>query len=188
MNTKGIMAAFDRMLTKIREHLEAARKEAAKGASAEHTQLCYHFQLGTSLLVATLDGLAVYVETKVADRVKPADCDEVTWADQNVFGADNLKALWDIKERTYTYSIGGNVKVSSLRNLSKHFLPLLLTPSTNAKGHWDITLPVNAVGHPSGPLLSGLLFPLFNDACDAVREVHTLLKTKASMIPPLLDV
>jgi hypothetical protein len=73
LNDPGVMASFHTALTRTREHLLCALREAQPGGK----QLCYQFQVGAALLMALLDGIAVYVEKKVA---APPSQGRVYWA------------------------------------------------------------------------------------------------------------
>lgn len=178
LNDPGVIASFYTGLSRAREHLMNAFREAQPGGN--HELLCYHFQVGTGLLVALLDGMAVYVEKKVAD---PPIQGRVYWAGANTFLDPRFAELRSIQQRTTEYIIKGGITVNSLRNLAKHYLPWLpLSDATS--GSWDIRFPINAT-HKSGPVLKGLLFPLFNDACESYIAFGRLIGQTPLGITPL---
>eukprot|EP00798_Chlamydomonas_sp_ICE-L_P009306 gene9306-16440_t len=178
LNDPCVIRSFHNALRHIRSHLMAAAAAALPGCS--HDDLCYNFQTGTALLVALLDGIAVYVEKKM--QVPPASAD-VYWDRERTFLDPKFAELRAIKERTNENIIKGGVTANSLRNFSKHYIPWLLL-SNNTYGHWDISFPVDATTR-TGPVLRGLLFPLFNDACDACDELGRLLNQMPEAIERL---
>jgi hypothetical protein len=168
LNNPGVMTSFHTGLSRTREHLLNALREAQPGGN--HEMLCYQFQVGTTLLVALLDGMAVYVEKKVAT---PPLNGRVYWTGAVTFLDPRFAELRAIQQRTTEYIIKGGISVNSIRNLVKHYLPWL--PLSDATGgSWDIRFPIDST-HKSGPLLSGLLFPLFNDARDAYAALGRLI-------------
>lgn len=173
LNDPGVIASFDQALRRVREHVVAAMREAGGDS---HTQLCYHFHVGTSLLMATLDGLAVYVEKKVQD---PPAGGVVYW--RTAFVDPRFHALRAIRDRTNRLVIQGGIDANALRNFAKHYLPWLHLAALDPESRmYDIMFPTGSVdeaGQPerSGPVLRGLLAPLFNDACEAVRELGALI-------------
>jgi len=177
INDPGVMISFHNALIHIRAHLMAASAAALPGCS--HDDLCYNFQTGTALLVSLLDGIAVYVEKKM--QVLP-DAADVYWAQDRTFLDPRFAELRVIKERTTEYIIKGGVTANTLRNFAKHYIPWLIL-SIKTSGHWDISFPVDATTRTTGPVLRGLLFPLFNDACDACDELGRLL----NQIPEDID-
>jgi len=178
LNDPGVMRSFHNALRHIRAHLMAAAAAALPGGSQD--DLCYNFHTGTALLVALLDGIAVYVEKKMQEP--PADGD-VYWDRDRTFLDPMFAELRAIKERTTEYIIKGGVTANTLRNFAKHYIPWLRL-SDNTYGHWDISFPVNATTR-TGPVLRGLLFPLFNDACDACDALGRMLNQAPEAIERL---
>eukprot|EP00798_Chlamydomonas_sp_ICE-L_P031020 gene31020-7114_t len=174
LNDPGVMRSFFNAL----RHIRAAAAAALPGDSQD--DLCYNFHTGTALLVALLDGIAVYVEKKIQDP--PADGD-VYWDRDRTFLDPMFAELRAIKERTTEYIIKGGVTANTLRNFAKHYIPWLRL-SDNTYGHWDISFPVNATTR-TGPVLRGLLFPLFNDACDACDALGRMLNQAPEAIERL---
>eukprot|EP00798_Chlamydomonas_sp_ICE-L_P001058 gene1058-3919_t len=177
LNDPGVMRSFHNALRHIRAHLMAALVAALPGGSQD--DLCYNFHTGTALLVALFDGIAVYVEKKMQEP--PADGD-VYWDRDRTFLDPKFDELRAIKERTTEYIIKGAVTANTLRNFTKQYIPWLsLSDNT---GHWDISFPVNATTR-TGPVLRGLLFPLFNDACDACDALGRMLEQAPEAIERL---
>lgn len=167
LNDAGVISSFHTALRHTREHVVSAMREAQ---GDDHAAMCYHFHVGTSLLMATLDGLAVYVEKKVQD---PPARGVVYW--HKAFVDPRFSALLAIRDRTNNYIIKGGIDVHALRNFAKHYLPWVrLAAVDTASAQYDIMFPVGAT-EKSGPVLRGLLVPLFNDACAAVRELGALI-------------
>lgn len=172
LNDPGVMKSFHLALCRIREHVVAALREAE---GSNHALLCDHFHTATSLLTATLDGLAVYVEKKVQEPPAPG---VVYW--HAAFTDPRFSALRTIRDRTNNYIIKGGIDTRALRNFAKHYLPWVhLAAVDPASGQWDIMFPTGMTSagqqDKSGPVLRGLLVPLFNDACAAVREFGVLI-------------
>lgn len=134
-----------------------------------------YFQTGTGLLMALLDGMAVYVEKKVA--VPPAS-GRVYWAGATTFIDPRFAALRAIQRRTTDYVIKGGITANTLRNFSKHYLPWVPLSGHAGDGMFDIMFPIDPVTK-SGPVLSGLLFPLFDDAREAYLALGRLLGQNA---------
>ncbi|KAG2440394.1 hypothetical protein HYH02_010283 [Chlamydomonas schloesseri] len=143
-----------------------------------HEELCYEFQVGTALLMSLLDGLAVYVEKKVAS---PPLAGKVYWESTTTFSDPRFAQLRTIQQRTREYIIKGGITVKSLRNFSKHYLPWLPLASMGSDGAWDIRFPVDERTR-SGPVLRGILFPLFNDAREACVALGALIGQDVSGI------
>lgn len=185
MNTPGVADSFHSALQHTRRHIVEAVRNAR---TLDHHNLCYNFQAGTSLLMATLDGMAVYVEKCIAS---PANSGRVYWADERaVFVDPRFQALKEIRDRTNGYIIKGGVDANALRNFSKHYLPWLdvifKDPVTNED---DILFYIDRTKDMrTGPILRGLLFPLFDDACKAYYEIAALLDQPAKNIHPLVPV
>ena len=183
LNDPGVVASFDVALRRVREHIVAAMREAE---GTEHALLCYHFHVGTSLLMATLDGLAVYVEKKVQD---PPAKGVVYW--HRAFSDPRFSTLREIRDRTNDYIIKGGIDARALRNFAKHYLPWVpLAAIDRASGKYDIQFPTggaDGTGHAerSGPVLRGLLVPLFNDACAGVQELGALIGQDVPLIHAL---
>lgn len=166
LNDSGVIGSFDLALRRIREHAVVALREAEGG---DHAALCYHFHAAASLLMATLDGLAVYVEKKVQD---PPTKGVVYW--HSAFVDPRFRALRAIRDRTNAYIIKGGIDARALRNIAKHYLPWVhLAAIDPTSGTYDVMFPTGQ--GRSGPVLRGLLVPLFNDACAAVRELGALI-------------
>lgn len=168
LNDPGVMRSFHTGLVKAREHLVKLLTEAQPGGS--HEMLCYHFQVGTSLLMAILDGMAVFVEKKVAET--PTD-GNVYWERTNTFLDPRFAELKAIKDRTAEYIIKGGITVNSLRNLAKHYLPWVPLSDCSG-GTWDIRFPLTQTDK-SGPVIKGLLLPVFNDAVAAYAALGKLI-------------
>ena len=172
----GVVASFHTALVRTREHLVCAAKEAQPGGS--HPDLCYHFQVGTMLLMSFLDGLAVYVEKKIA---VPTTQQIVYWASHTTFVDPRFSKLRAIQQRTKEYIIKGGITANTLRNFSKHYLPWIKLSDCSENGGWDIRFPITPTDK-SGPLLDGLLYPLFNDAVSAYIELANLKQERADVI------
>lgn len=179
MNDPGVMRSFNMGLSRIREHLVDARRAALP--SGCHETLCYHFHVGTALLTALLDGMAVYVEKKVAVPGAPG---LVYWASETTFIDPRFVELRKIQQRTKEYIIKGGITAQTLRNFAKHYLPWLPLSDATPGGTWDIRFPINNTDR-TGPILSGLLFPLFNDAREACVAFAQLLGQEPTLILPL---
>ena len=169
LNDPGVLASFIYGLAKAREHLIRAKRLVESGG--RHEDLCYEFQAGTALLMSLLDGLAVYVEKKVATTPVTG---RVYWASASTFSDPRFVTLKVIQQRTCEYIIKGGITVNSLRNFCKHYLPWLPLASSGADGPQDIRFPVDASTR-SGPVLRGILFPLFNDAREACMALGGLI-------------
>lgn len=178
LNNAGIMASFFNGLSKTREYLMQALEEAH--SDGKYEDLCHHFQMGTSTLMAILDGLASYIEKKVKSPPKPG---LVYWASSTTFIDPRFSEIRTIQQRTNDYILKGGITANTLRNFSKHYLPWLPL-ADNANGMWDIRFPIDSC-NKSGPIFSGLLFPLFNDAVDAYIALGKLLSVEAQPIPRL---
>ena len=185
LNDLGVVRSFRMGMVHTREHLVAALRLAQPGGC--HDTLCYNFQVGTALLVALLDGMAVYVEKKLA--VPPGQQGAVYWARHTTFIDPRFAELRAIQQRTNGYIIRGGITVNTLRNLAKHYLPWLPLSGTSARvadEPWDVRFPLDAAKTTlSGPVLSGLLFPLFNDACDACAAFGRLVGQEVGVIQRL---
>ena len=120
MNEPGVADSFHSALQHTRKHIVEAVRNAR---TLDHHNLCYNFQACSSLLMATLDGMAVYVEKCIAS---PANSGRIYWADERaVFVDPRFQALKEIRDRTNGYIIKGGVDAHALRNFSKHYLPWL---------------------------------------------------------------
>jgi hypothetical protein len=178
LNDPGVMASSYTGLDKIRDHLVSLLRETQPGGL--HDQMCYHFQVATSLLMALFDGLAVYVEKKLATSPAPGI---VYWAGTDTFLDPRFAELKAIREQTADYIIKGGITAKSLRNLAKHYLPRLpLADCTGAA--WDLRFPINS-STKSGPVMKGLLFPLFNDARKACNVLAKHLGQDVREVQPL---
>ena len=65
LHNMGVIKSFHTGLVRTRGHLLNIKKEACCGS---HEEVCYHFHMGASLLMAVFDGMAVYVEKKVSSE------------------------------------------------------------------------------------------------------------------------
>jgi hypothetical protein len=176
LNEPGVLKSFSYGLDKAREHLIAAKRLVESGG--KHEDLCYEFHVGTSLIMSLLDGIAVYVEKKVAT---PPVAGVVYWASASTFSDPRFAALKVIQQRTCEYIIKGGITVNSLRNFCKHYLPWLPLASCGNDGMMDIRFPVDASTR-SGPVLRGILFPLFNDARAACMALGGLIGQDVTVI------
>jgi hypothetical protein len=170
LNPHGVLASFASALGHVRDHLVAAVRYASPSAGAEHGELCYHVQAGTSLLFAMLDGLAVFVELKLQGGPGPGTR-PIYWSGATTFLDPRFAGLRAIQQRTLSYAIRGGITAQTLCNFAKHYLPWLHLASVDRDGTWDVRFPLGNQGHASGPLLHGLLFPLFDDARAACVEL-----------------
>lgn len=169
LNDGGVMRSFQTGLVRTRGHLVNVKIEACPGGS--HEEMCYHFHAGTSMLMALFDGMAVYVEKKVS---ADSSSGVVYWQGDRTFIDTRFHALRTIKQRTCDYIIKGGITANSLRNFAKHYLPWIPLADSTGEGVWDLRFPIDAY-HKSGPVHSGLLVPLFNDAVEAYVELGNLL-------------
>lgn len=177
LNDPEVMRSFHTGPTKAREHLVKLMAEAQPGGSLE--EMCCHFQVGTFLLMALLDGMAVFVEKKVATT---SNNDVVYWDRDRTFVDPRFSELKAIKDRTAHYIIKGGITVNTLRNLSKHYLPWVPL-SDCSEGAWDLRFPI-AENVKSGPVITGLLVPLFNDAVAAYVAFGKLIRQDARLVHP----
>jgi hypothetical protein len=130
------------------------------------------------------------VEKKLAHgQVHPGQQGAVYWARHTTFIDPRFAELRTIQQRTNGYIIRGGITVNTLRNLAKHYLPWLPLSGTSARvadEPWDVRFPLDAAKTTlSGPVLSGLLFPLFNDACDACDAFGRLVGEDVGVIQRL---
>lgn len=169
-----VVASFHTALRHTRGHVVAAMRG--------DDDVWYHFHVGALLLLATLDGLAVYVEKKVQD---PPARGTVHW--HTAFVDPRFSALRAIRDRTSGYIIKGGIDVHALRNLARHYLPWAGVDTrcdTRCDTRSDIMFLAGAE-QKSGPVLRGLLVPLFNDACAAVQELGALIGQPAPHVHAL---
>jgi hypothetical protein len=183
LNDAGVMSSFHTALESTRQHLVKALQHAQPDGL--HEALLLNFHIGTMLLMTFFDGLAVYVEKKVAHPASSVE--HIYWASHTTFLDPQFAVLRSIQQRTNDYIIKGGISANTLRNFAKHYLPWVpLTDSTHSgAGVWDIRFPINAKTK-SGPLLHGLLFPLFDDACEAYRALGALMHQPVREIPTLV--
>ena len=174
----GVMESFRKGLVHARFHLVEALTLAQPGGI--HEDLCYHFQVASCLLTAWLDGIAVYVEKKVA--VTPAQ-GAVYWAANRTFIDPQFAELRAIQQTTNDHIIKGGITINTLRNLAKHYMPWspLSSAGTGNDGGWDIRFPIDSVTK-SGPVLRGLMFHVFNDAVDAYEAFGRLMGMQVTQV------
>jgi len=178
LNAEGVVESFSAALARARRHLVDAVRCAAPGGT--HGDLCYHLHVGASLLFALLDGLAVFVEKKLA---QPPTGGRIYWAGAATFLDPRFGRLRAIQERTASYALRGGITADTLRNFAKHYLPWIHLTSMGRDGSWDARFPIGDDGSASGPLLHGLLFPIFDDACEACRELAHLCGVPCPQLP-----
>jgi hypothetical protein len=178
LNDQGVSDSFRAALLHVRRHFVDALKDASPGGS--HDQLRYNFHIGTSLLMSTLDGLAVYVEMKVKS---PPSVERIYWDSESTFIDPRFFKLRQIREKTSQLIIPGSLDVSAIRSVAKHYLPWVNIASME-NGNWDIRFPLSST-QKTGPVLRGLLFPLFDLACAAYYELAKLLGQEWSPIDSL---
>lgn len=176
LNSDGVMKAFHHCLTKTRAHIVSAMKNASGDGSYE--DLCYNFHVGTMLLMSFFDGLAVYVEKKLAPSPNEAI---VYWHASATFHDPKFSELMKIKVRTNEYIIRGGISTATLRNYSKHYLPCLRIPTMLGDGPSDIHFQITRA-NGTGPVISGLLKPLFNDAIRAYQALCRLTENELRRI------
>lgn len=185
LNDAGVVNSFKVALEKTRHHLSEGADAAAK---LKYEDMTYHFQVGTQLLMALFDGLAVYVEKKLKTKSTPGN---IYWAREKTFSSPEHVGLKQIKERTQERRIEGDITADALRNFAKHYLPWLDLPSGGRGGIDDIRFKRKVVSDgietvvTSGPVFRGLLHPLFNDARDAVAVLAKLLKKEVVLVEKL---
>ena len=191
LNDSGLMLSFFTALDRTRVHLLSALKAAQPGGGAGyaggqqslHEDMCYNFHVGTSMLMAFFDGLAVYVEKKVAHTSADGS---VYWDGHTTFIDSRFAELYQIKQRTTERVLKGGISAKSLRNFVKHYLPWVrLSGMPRGGNEYDILFPLDQAGNTSGPVLRGLLFPLFNDARDAYIAFGKIIDTTALPVHPL---
>lgn len=169
LNNPGVIASFRRCLSKTREHI-VRTIELANGHGS-HEDLCYNFHVGTMLLMSFFDGLAVYVQKKLAPVPTTGI---VYWHNATTFSDPMFAELLVIKDRTNNYIITGGVTAATLRNYSKHYLPCLRLPMVVGNGNVDVHFKINE-NQFTGPLIQGLLTPLFNDGVNAYKALFGLM-------------
>ncbi len=177
LNPEGVAKSYHNGLLRAREHIVSLIAEAQPGGS--HEKVCYHLQVGTSILMSLFDGLAVYVEKKLSDP--PAE-GIVHWKGARTFVDPRFADLRMIQQRTEGYIIKGGVTADTLRNFAMHYLPWM--PLTdNSSGSWDIAFPMgSSTDTKTGPVIKDLLRPLFNDFCQAYAVLCSLLKVQGAPI------
>ena len=181
MNNADVMEMLENSLTNIQTHLTEALKQANSCSHDAYELACYNFHAGSSLLVSTLDGLACYLEIKVANPSHQQSINRrprVTWSSAT-FSDPRFSELKRIRDTAEARSVGP-VNFNTLRTFAKHYVPLLDLPSADPRGNGklDIRFQIpNANTSPTktGPVLQGLLFPLLDDARAAVDVVRGLL-------------
>lgn len=173
LNDIGVMKSFQTGLERTRGQLLNIKKEVCP--SRTHEEMCYHFHVGTSMLMALFDGMAVYIEKKVSSEPSTG---VVYWQGEKTFIDPRFEALRIIKQRTCDYIIKGGITANSLRNFTKHYLPWLPLSDATSDGVWDLRFPIDS-HNKSGPIHAGLLTPLFNDAVAAYVELGKLLNLAA---------
>lgn len=180
LNKEGIIHSFHAALTRVREQLILCRTAAQPGGSYE--DMCFYFQVATCLVMSFLDGLAVYAEKKLAPCPKPGI---VYWASDSTFIDPIFANIRAIQERTKSYIIKGGITANTLRNFAKHYLPWLPIASTDQHQNiWDIRFQIDSTTY-TGPVLTGLLFPLFNDAREAYVALAALANVPSKQVHPL---
>ena len=181
LNDEGLMRSFHTALDRTRAHLLSALRAAQPGG--DHEDMCYNLHVGTSLMMAFFDGLAVYVEKKVAC---PPAAGPVYWDRPTTFIDPRFAELLAIKERTAERVLKGGISARSLRNFVKHYLPWVrLSGVARGGGEHDVLFPLGRAGDASGPVIRGLLFPLFNDARDACVAFGKVVGAAALPVHPL---
>ena len=95
LNDPGVMASFRTGLCYTRQLLVKTRTKAQPGGV--HEDMCFYFQTGTAQLMALLDGMAVYVEKKIA---VPPTSGRIYWANANTFLDPRFQDLRVIQQRT----------------------------------------------------------------------------------------
>lgn len=198
----------DRIVEELRRRISKTRSLLLQGRDAmmaayetwdrsKYEEMVGHYTEGTQLLMSTLDGLAVYVETRI---VKPPTTGKIYW-DGDVFNGpaededkgeawnasrgDDFKALKEIKDRTEGYGKenGSGLTVRAFRNFAKHYLAFLPMPTLDLRQQIvDVYFPGRS-GATTG--LTGLLFRVFNDAREAVFELARLLDEKVELVEEL---
>lgn len=179
LNNPGVMRSFHTGLRHSRTHLMDALHQAQPGG--DHETMCYHFQVGTSLLMSLLDGMAVFVEKKIAVPPTPG---AVYWSAQATFLDPRFTELRTVQQQSNDRIIKGGITANTLRNLAKHYVPWVPLAALGSGSTWDIRFPIDAVTK-SGPVLHDLLFPLYNDACAAHDALGRLLGVVAATTVPL---
>jgi hypothetical protein len=177
LNNEGIAKSYHDGAQRVRLHIVSLIRAAQLGP---HEDVCYHFQVGTSLLMSLFDGLAVFVEKKLA---APPIQGIVYWKGAITFIDPRFEKLRIIQQRTNDYIIKGGITTNALRNFVKHYGPWL--PLTNnSTGSWDIAFYIDH-DTKTGPIIKGLLRPLFNDFCEAYVELCALLSVQPMHIDSL---
>ena len=109
-----VMKSYHTALSHIRMHLKAVAIYATTPGYSHH-DMCYNFHVATSLLIAILDGLALYVEKKL--QQPPAE-GNVGWDGPATFIDPRFAELRAIKDRTARNIIPGGLTLKALRNLT----------------------------------------------------------------------
>jgi hypothetical protein len=108
----GYGIAYHDGLMRVRHHIVSLSRAVQPGGS--HDEECYHFYAGTGLLMSLFDGIAVYVEKKPGAR----------WSNSDFPRFASMRA---IQQRTEHYMVEGGVTADTLRDVSRQYLPWILT-------------------------------------------------------------
>ena len=121
-----------------------------------------------------------------AEHMQTSADGSVYWDGHTTFIDSRFAELDKIKHRTTERVLKGGILAKSLRNLVKHYLPWVrLSGMPRGGNEYDILFPLDQAGNTSGPVLRGLLFPLFNDARDAYIAFGKIIDTTALPVHPL---
>lgn len=181
LDKEEVLAFFHKELEQTRSHLASALHEVQ--TTGDHESLCYHFHISCCLLTSFLDEIATFVAKKVLDPPLPGD---VYWKDDRTFKDSSLSGLQDIQRSIGRRSIKGGINASIVLNFEKHYLPLhILSEQDPRTGTWDIKFPIDG-NNKSGPVLYGLMCPIFYDACAAYLELAKILRVKVKYVSPLV--
>jgi len=143
-----MLAAFRTGLHRTREHLLNALLEAHPGGS--HGEMCYNLHAGGALLMGIFDGIALRAEKCPFDH--------------------RIGALLAVQERSLNRCIPGATMDSIRRDIVSGFEPWNVHAEEGDDDTWDMCLTTG-----SAPLLRGLMFPLFNDAVEALAALYVLV-------------
>lgn len=109
-----------------------------------HVELSYNFHVGVALLMAIFDGIALHSEKRV------------------------FATLLKVQERSLNRDINGATMATLHHDIVTGFKPWKVRVE-KTDDTWDVHLTSG-----SGPLMRDLVFPLFNDACEALTILYGL--------------
>lgn len=168
-----VVSGFHMGLCHTREHLLLALRHAYPGGS--HGEMCYNLHAGVTFLMAIFDGIAMFVETRVA---QPPARHLMLWENEEMTFLDpRFAALRAIQVRTNDRIILHGCAIR--REIATIFAPWQVC-AEEMDDVWDVHL-----SSGSRPLMRDLVFPLFNDALEALTVLYGLLGLEGDTIHAL---